>query len=759
MPANYQQPEYIERRTRYFDGQFLKDQDFIDEQKYHIDRLRRSHKLLHIKGISGGLKVTVDNEKKTYEVTVGTAIDEQGRFIVLGENYTASFQDFTENVDLYINYNEEESDITQAGNDTSEDDQNQGVRGATRWWEKPIIKAYTAQEQNQIPPDAIYLARLTVKDGDAAVDSTPRQYSGIHLPSSNEPGPILQSAGDTAPSLAKLTGSLSISEQLGVGTVSSGIDLAIGDNDTGLNQEGENQLAIYTNNQERLRVDASGNVGIGTVSSGIDLAIGDSDTGLNQEGENQLAIYTSNQERLRVDASGNIGIGTVSAGIDLAIGDSDTGLNQEDENQLAIYTNNQERLRVDVSGNIGIGTNIPTEKVTIFAGELALKINDNTQEQGILFQNSGNAYTWRIYRANAGSNFAYLNLASGLQSDYANLTDRLKIDQTGNICLGTDTPDANYKLDVNGNTNINGTIYRGGNPLIYENYEIYLRGSAQESTEGNNTYLGIAHVSISMNQARGLNTVILNPNGSYKNKITHDVYGSANNWNTWANWINDASNVANGDVVAVASFDAIRNAPTGGSAETLLRAINALRAFAAQQGSVRSPYALLFIKGQTGAIEVSQLYQGPNAHLKTTYYELFNYGNSSVVLRGMIIMWSGSVDHIPHGWGLCDGNNGTPNLQDRFIVGAGSKSYPPGETGGAATVTLTIDQIPSHNHNNGNYKYLLQRLSSGGNTINKLDTTKGEPDLINSGAIKSVGGDKSHENRPPYYALCYIMKL
>ncbi|KST68628.1 phage tail protein [Mastigocoleus testarum] len=615
MPANYQQPEYVERRTRYFDGQFLKDQDFIDEQKYHIDRLRRSHKLLHIKGICEGLKVTVDNEKKTYEVIAGTAIDEQGRFIVLGENYNASFEAFTEYVDLYINYNEEESDITQAGNDTSEDDpQNQGVKGATRWWEKPIIKAYNTQEQNQIPPDAIYLARLILKDGDATVDSTPRKYSGIHLPSSNDPGPILQSGGDTAPSLAKLTGSLSISEQLGVGTVSSGIDLAIGDDDTGLNQEGENELAIYTDNKERLRIDAS-----------------------------------------------------------------------------------------------------------------------------------------------------------------------------GNLRIGTKTPDSNYKLDVDGNTNVNGTIYRGGNPLIYENYEIYLRGSAFESTGGNNTYLRIANVSIPMNNGRGLNTVVLNPNGSYKSKITHDVFSTANNWNTWADWINNASNVVDGDVVAVASYDAIRNAPTGGSAETLLRAINALRVFAAQQGNVRSPYALLFIKGQTGAMEVSQPYKGPNAHLKTTYYELFNYGNSSVVLRGMIIMWSGNVDHIPHGWGLCDGNNGTPDLQDRFIVGAGSgsnSSYAPDQKGEPDQHQHNIDLPPKelntssaggHNHSpNANWynrSFLRDVAAAGKKRANGIDRGSGNV----GDARSSTEGNHSHSltidyspinsslssghNRPKWYALCFIMKL
>ena len=442
MPANYQQPEYVERRTRYFDGQFLKDQDFIDEQKYHLDRLRRSHKLLHTKGICGGLKVTVDDEKKTYEVTAGTAIDEQGRFIVLGENYSDSFKDLTEYVDLYINYNEEESDITQAGNDTSEDDpQNQGVKGATRWWEKPIIKAYNAQEQNKIPPDAIYLARLTLKDGDAVVDSTPRQYSGIHLPSSDDPGPILQSGGDTAPSLAKLTGSLSISKQLGIRTVSLKIDLAIGDGDTGLNQEGENELAIYTNDKERLRVDASGNIGIGTVSSGINLAIGDSGTGLNQQGENQLAIYTSNQERLRVDASGNIGIGTVSSGINLAIGDSGTGLNQQGENQLAIYTNNKERLRVDASGKVGIGTTNPS---------FALQIGDTntigSPKLCIAGRGADNS-NWRQWTFRTGDGDSSKDIHKLRIRDEQASQDRLVIDELGNVELEGDLT-ANGQLIV-----------------------------------------------------------------------------------------------------------------------------------------------------------------------------------------------------------------------------------------------------------------------------------------------------------------------
>ena len=64
---------------------------------------------------------------------------------------------------------------------------------------------------------------------------------------------------------------------------------------------------------------------------------------------------------------------------------------------------------------------------------------------------------------------------------------------------------------------------------------------------------------------------------------------------------------------------------------------------------------------------------------------------------GMIMLWSGSVVSIPSGWLLCDGTSGTPNLQNRFIVGAGD-SYAVDATGGAATVTLDATQIPAHSH-------------------------------------------------------------
>ena len=76
------------------------------------------------------------------------------------------------------------------------------------------------------------------------------------------------------------------------------------------------------------------------------------------------------------------------------------------------------------------------------------------------------------------------------------------------------------------------------------------------------------------------------------------------------------------------------------------------------------------------------------------------------IVCGMIIMWSGSKSAIPDGWALCNGDNGTPDLRDRFVVGAGN-TYDVFTSGGTASAsissntgetTLTVNQIPRHNH-------------------------------------------------------------
>jgi microcystin-dependent protein len=134
--------------------------------------------------------------------------------------------------------------------------------------------------------------------------------------------------------------------------------------------------------------------------------------------------------------------------------------------------------------------------------------------------------------------------------------------------------------------------------------------------------------------------------------------------------------------------------------------------------------------------------------------------NSSPIPRGVIVMWSGAIDAVPEGWQVCDGQNGTPDLRDRFIVAAAGK-YTVGATGGADEVALTVAQLPAHNHNDGDYNRLLRINTSGNNTPSGFDDegNNDEMDIRHGSPIRSVGSGAAHENRPPYYALAFIMKL
>ena len=122
-------------------------------------------------------------------------------------------------------------------------------------------------------------------------------------------------------------------------------------------------------------------------------------------------------------------------------------------------------------------------------------------------------------------------------------------------------------------------------------------------------------------------------------------------------------------------------------------------------------------------------------------------------VTGMILLWSGASNAIPSGWVLCNGSNSTPDLRDRFVVGAGS-GYSVGATGGAASVTLTVNQIPAHTHTHTKATH----PSGSGPEQNQSGGPEDRTNFGDTGTTGSTGGGQSHENRPPYYALCYIMK-
>ncbi|UII31366.1 tail fiber protein [Fulvivirga ulvae] len=142
--------------------------------------------------------------------------------------------------------------------------------------------------------------------------------------------------------------------------------------------------------------------------------------------------------------------------------------------------------------------------------------------------------------------------------------------------------------------------------------------------------------------------------------------------------------------------------------------------------------------------------------------------------KGVICMWSG--DNAPAGWALCNGENGTPDLTGRFIVGlGGTGDYDTiGNTGGQEQVTLTTAQLPAHSHSGstkdaGEHNHSFsgsKKHGRGAKTGNHYDyyasssgTTGSAGKHSHSFDTNDTGGSKSHENRPPYYVLAYIIKL
>jgi hypothetical protein len=135
----------------------------------------------------------------------------------------------------------------------------------------------------------------------------------------------------------------------------------------------------------------------------------------------------------------------------------------------------------------------------------------------------------------------------------------------------------------------------------------------------------------------------------------------------------------------------------------------------------------------------------------------------------IIIAWSGAINEIPNGWVLCDGNNNTPNLRNRFVVGvSATKSF--NSTGGSANATLvshthtvsSISTVGNHAHS-----FTGGRYPQGGAgpinpyiTNNQIGVLGSEPGGAHSHnlILNTVGEDPTNKNLPPYYALAFIMK-
>lgn len=150
-----------------------------------------------------------------------------------------------------------------------------------------------------------------------------------------------------------------------------------------------------------------------------------------------------------------------------------------------------------------------------------------------------------------------------------------------------------------------------------------------------------------------------------------------------------------------------------------------------------------FVSGGASINNLLPSQSGNAGKYLTTDASNISWGTVNAVPSGLISLWSGSIASIPSGWYLCNGSNGTPDLRDKFIVGAGS-TYAVAASGGAITHTHTVpatQQIWGITPGHGGGGYIITMAANENAQRATVD------------ASVSTGS-----SLPPYYALAYIMK-
>jgi microcystin-dependent protein len=209
----------------------------------------------------------------------------------------------------------------------------------------------------------------------------------------------------------------------------------------------------------------------------------------------------------------------------------------------------------------------------------------------------------------------------------------------------------------------------------------------------------------------------------------------------------------------------------GGGSQTALSIINPY-------------YAVAFIQKTTEAgVSYNDLSSAWEYKDLDDYAELNKFGgndkylNAYIFASGIIGFWKGTIASIPTGWVFCNGANGTPDFRDKMLIGAGN-TYAVGDTGGGATATLALTNMPSHTHGvgslddagGGSHSHTIPVTSTGTfGTVASYSGTSTElsqRSLGSSGAhthswtglSASNGSAEAFSILNPYFALAPIMK-
>ena len=261
----------------------------------------------------------------------------------------------------------------------------------------------------------------------------------------------------------------------------------------GLNFHIENKeagyIATYTSGLERLRIDSSGNVGIGTTSPQDALHIAvpsavlrleDTDTNhistiqstaaalvlsadaTDSVASTYLGLSVDGSERLRIDSSGNVGIGTTSPQGNLQISESSTGatirLTRPGSADYELYTSSDtfiltdkrqstERMRIDNAGRVGIGTSSPTTQLHVnnSSGTATIRVSSQANSEGVTLSARSDGNGSQLVARGTSSNLRFYT-----QNSSDNLFERMRLDSTGSLLVGTTSSAWPYRIVAQG---------------------------------------------------------------------------------------------------------------------------------------------------------------------------------------------------------------------------------------------------------------------------------------------------------------------
>lgn len=173
-------------------------------------------------------------------------------------------------------------------------------------------------------------------------------------------------------------------------------------------------------------------------------------------------------------------------------------------------------------------------------------------------------------------------------------------------------------------------------------------------------------------------------------------------------------------------------------------------------GVVPAEYARV---GANATLTADSLTVKTNLNVTGTFSASNTVGGGMVPIGG-IIMWSGSVTDVPKGWALCNGDNGTPNLQNRFILGWGDSAVD--TKGGNATQKLAVENLPAHSHDYTD-SYFAE-VSGNDTSHSNMSGSKSGVDSDNhpytmGRTTAKTGAGKEFSIVPPYYTLAFIKRI